>query len=1417
MPINLGSIFAGVELDFTKLTRQSAELASRLRRIEQTAFKLAPQVDTAGASRSLKSLSATVKTEADNQQRFLHQSGQRSVQEFSAHLQKRLTDFKQYSAGWMRIQKEIGAAESKAGRDSERLAAERRRTLDNQARYENTIARGRFETHKRYLDQQVQAEERYSQRFMQLSRERKALEERQREARGQIAERVGTAATTVGAAAAFAAGDTLRTGARFDDATRYAATNAGRVMSAAERQHAQDRILRISRQNASTIRSSPTELMEGLYTITSSSQFSNLRSDVPYEILTMAAQAATAGRTDVKTALGPILAAVSSGIRGGGNARLAADTIFKGVQKGQMEFNQLGGLGGALERGKEAGASLPDVMAALALLTGRNPGQTNEQITNLQNLLAKIMKPDAESAMAFDDISTGRDGKAVGPRLYGAGAIHNFGGLQGWLGEYLRRTRAFAASRTSIRTGEGTRKAIFSAADVDQKLFPDQQAYLALAPLISPGSANSPSFAALRAEVGQSTGALGTAVGNMAGGPGGDLASIANTFERIKIAITPGMLGGLRTFAGWLEGISKRFEELPKGTQAGVGAGLIGVAAGGLAIGGFIKMVTGLKDFFGLFKDANLGARIASIGRGLGTMFTFLGRFIAMPAVAPLVAAFAAAQGIKYAVNKDVNVYAKERGEEQERSATAQNLRAEIARLTKLRDDMAKGAGVKRSGVSEDDSFLARASRGIRTVAGEATALATGVGGRRGVAEIDAEIASRRAALNAFLKKGEPTSVRGARITRYNYAGDPHSDSLTRGGWGAFGNRLREGSIALSPDMERQARGMGIAPKGAMRVRLSNGQVVEGYFDDRTAANLRGRVDLSDPSGKYRGIDGARITGILGPGGATAADLMAGRQMGSAGQARGSTVPSLSSPRARGGLDYGPDPESSKSRTARLAIEAATRRSAADAFHASHGAYENARFDADQEMREAIRKGVDAKTAARTKALRLARIEADFWKRFDEKLRPRIAQAEAARQRLLAGSLREAFSLAGASARRVSEENKDAADAWKGMLGEFGEGVADRKRQAGIDADAADEAKREDFYARNVDPYERKRFDADLDRDRALRRGVHPWIVSGQHSAARRRIDTDRGEAAKKGWAQWGEDVNEAAHKQRMEPVLAGMRRLGEMARTTRQSLTGLFEGLLTNGKSTFRQLGEEFKGMIVRMIAQAAAMKVTDWLFGKQNAQGGRRGGALGNLFGLLPNVKGMERRQSGGWDVGTFASLGAALSGKGRAKGGWDPSTITSFGGALAGKGILPGDDWMSKLGGLGKIGGLGQLGPILGLLAGGGGMGLLGKILGGGGGLLGGIRKVFRFDDPVNDRSAVRWGADFAKYFAQGAEQGANLAGGGITGRSARSGAAAAGGNVILHHYGDINNRGDLQHAQQELAWGISMALPVATPGT
>lgn len=1380
MPVNLGSVFAGVELDFTKLSRQWSDLQTRLRGMQQTRLQITPQIDTAGAGRSLKTLSATVKTEADNQQRFLFQSGQRSAQEFNAHLQKRLADYRQYSAGWMRLQKEMGAAESKADRETQRSAAERRRSLDNAARFENTIARTRFETHKRYLDQQLASEERYSQRYLQLARERKQLDERQQSARGQIVDRVGTAATTVGAAAALAAGDTLRTGARFDDATRYAATNAGRVMTAAERAHAQDRILRISRENASTIRSSPTELMEGLYTITSSSQFSNLRSDIPYEILTMAAQAATAGKTDVTTALGPILAAVSSGIRGGGSARVAADTIFKGVQIGQMEFNQLGGLGESIARGKQAGASLPDVMSALAMLTSRNPGQTATQSTNLQNLFDKIKKPDAESAAAFDDISTGRDGKAVGPRLYGAGAIERFGGLQGWIGEYQRRTRAFAASRTSVRTGEGTRKAIFSAADLDAKLFPDQQASSALAILTDRGSAASPGFGTFRSQMGQSGGALGTAVRNMAGGPGSDLASIANAFERIKIAITPGMLGGLKTFTGWIEGLARRFEALPKGVQEGVGAGIIGTAVGGLAIGGFTKMVTGLKDFFGLFKDANLGARIASIGRGLGTMFTFLGRFIAMPAVAPLVAAFAAAQGIKYAVNKDVDAYAKDRGEAQGRSATIANMREEIAWLTKLRDEMAKGAGVKRSGVSEDDSFLARASRGIRTVAGEATALATGVGGRRGVTEIDAEIAARQAALNAFLKKGEPTSVRAL--------SEGITTPLGEASCAYFASKLLRKTGANIPVMggakalvdAAKARGAIEVPVGERRP----GDLVSwrgpGYGNLRFnegGQRVGYHVGVAIEGGKIaqssRGVQSTRA--MFDPQHATVWRI----------PRTGAAPGAAPSPGVRGGLDYGPDPESSKARTARLATEAATRRSQVSAFHASHGAYENARFDADQEMREAIRRGVDAKTAAQSKALRLARIEEDFWKRLDERLRPRIAAAEAARRRLLAGSLKDAFNMAGDSARRVAEGNRDAADAWKGMLGEFGEGVADRRRHAAMDADAADEAKREDFYARNVDPWERKRFDADLDRDRALRRGVHPWIAQGQHMAARRRIDTDRGEAARKGWEDFGDEVGKAGRAQRMEPILAGMRRLNEMARTTRSALTGMFEGLLTGGKSTFRQLADEFKAMIVRMVAQGAAMKVTDWLFGKQNAQGGRRGGALGDLFGLLPNVRGMERKQLGGWDAGTIAS----------------------FGGALAGKGIMPGDNWQ------GKTGGMGQLGPILGMLAGGGGMGLLGKVLGGGG-LLGGIRKVFRFDDPVNDRSAVRWGADFAKYFAQGAEQGANLAGGGSALR-ARSG-GTGGNSIVVNHHGDINNRGDLAHAQAEIAWSISQALPVATPG-
>lgn len=88
---------------------------------------------------------------------------------------------------------------------------------------------------------------------------------------------------------------------------------------------------------------------------------------------------------------------------------------------------------------------------------------------------------------------------------------------------------------------------------------------------------------------------------------------------------------------------------------------------------------------------------------------------------------------------------------------------------------------------------------------------------------------------------------------------------------------------------------------------------------------------------------------------------------------------------------------------------------------------------------------------------------------------------------------------------------------------------------------------------------------------------------------------------------------------------------------------------------------------------------------------------------------------------------------------------------------------------------------------------------------GGLLGGIFKgiggIFKFDDPVNDRRAVKWGWDFGSLFTTGALRGA---------QAAKAG-AGTGGNVTVN-IAEVNMQSemDVPRVARQLAWQVKREL-------
>jgi hypothetical protein len=118
----------------------------------------------------------------------------------------------------------------------------------------------------------------------------------------------------------------------------------------------------------------------------------------------------------------------------------------------------------------------------------------------------------------------------------------------------------------------------------------------------------------------------------------------------------------------------------------------------------------------------------------------------------------------------------------------------------------------------------------------------------------------------------ESKSTPYGKITSYNWKGDPYTDSQSRAMIGSFG-KLTEQGMAVSPDIERQFKEMGIKPKDKVLLTLADGTQMERRWEDRTMQDkqairkfgkpLTGRFDLNFPQGtKPHEKDGLAVVGF---------------------------------------------------------------------------------------------------------------------------------------------------------------------------------------------------------------------------------------------------------------------------------------------------------------------------------------------------------------------------------------------------------------------------------------------------------------------------------------------------------------------------------------------------------------------------
>lgn len=113
------------------------------------------------------------------------------------------------------------------------------------------------------------------------------------------------------------------------------------------------------------------------------------------------------------------------------------------------------------------------------------------------------------------------------------------------------------------------------------------------------------------------------------------------------------------------------------------------------------------------------------------------------------------------------------------------------------------------------------------------------------------------------------------KVTSYGYTGDLTPDGNSEAGIGAFvpddeaakiksgkasSYKLRDGDLAVSPDVEASLRGAGVKPMDEIMVKLENGETRRMRWADKTKETLKGRWDFYSPHGVHS-RDGMRVVG----------------------------------------------------------------------------------------------------------------------------------------------------------------------------------------------------------------------------------------------------------------------------------------------------------------------------------------------------------------------------------------------------------------------------------------------------------------------------------------------------------------------------------------------------------------------------
>lgn len=328
---------------------------------------------------------------------------------------------------------------------------------------------------------------------------------------------------------------------------------------------------------------SANDLSQGLYNVVATGLTDTKQA---MEELTVAAEGAKAGHTDLNTATKALNAVMGAYGLTSDQASHIMDVMFTGVNNGQMHFDELArSVGASATAAATAGVSYEELSSAQATLT--NVGKNAEVASmNLNSLIMGIIAPTSQATKEAAKLGIEWD----------AGALKAHG-LTYMINEAMKAT------------GGNTEEL--------KKLLPNQRAYIAELAL---GGKAHEQYNQTLDQMKNSTGATAKALEEFDKGTGESLEKAKTAIQNAGMALVAGLEPAITSVSNAISKLSTWFQTLSPNTQKLIGEIAIGAAAfltlGGslfMALSGFGALNSGLLGIAKSFGLVQEGAKMLDL------------------------------------------------------------------------------------------------------------------------------------------------------------------------------------------------------------------------------------------------------------------------------------------------------------------------------------------------------------------------------------------------------------------------------------------------------------------------------------------------------------------------------------------------------------------------------------------------------------------------------------------------------------------------------------------------------------------------------------------------------------------------------------------------------------------------------------